>query len=116
VTLTNLGPANQPPAAQAGGPYAIGEGQSLALDGSGSSDPNGDALSYSWDLNGDGVYGDATGSNPVLTWPQLQALGIDDGPSATVSNFAPTIDLAGDGRARSTRSRSAPSRIPAPTW
>jgi hypothetical protein len=30
-------------------------------------DPNGDALTYSWDLNGDGVFGDATG-------PDVQAV------------------------------------------
>src|SRR5262249_12091562 len=30
-------------------------------------DPNGDPLSYSWDLNGDGVFGDATG-------PDVQAV------------------------------------------
>ena len=34
VTLTNLGPANRPPTAVAGGPYAIVEGQGLTLDAS----------------------------------------------------------------------------------
>jgi glucose/arabinose dehydrogenase len=36
--------------------------------GSGSSDPDGDALSYSWDLNGDGTYGDSTAANPSFTY------------------------------------------------
>jgi PKD repeat protein len=36
--------------------------------GSGSSDPDGDALSYSWDLNGDGNYGDSTAANPSFTY------------------------------------------------
>ena len=40
------------------------------------------ALTYSWDINGDGVFGDAAGATPTLTWPQLQALGIDDGPAS----------------------------------
>src|SRR5262249_54818111 len=47
------------------------------------SDPNGAPLIYSWDLNGDLVYGDATGVGPTLTWAQLQALAppINDGPA-----------------------------------
>lgn len=40
-------PVNQPPTAEAGGPYAVDEGGSVQLNGSGS-DPEGGALSYSW--------------------------------------------------------------------
>ena len=36
--------------------------------GSGSSDPDGDPLTYSWDLNGDGVLGDSTLINPTFTY------------------------------------------------
>ena len=74
--------ANSAPTADAGGPYAIAEGGSLALDGTGSTDPDGDALTYSWDVNGDGIFGDAIGATPVLSWSELQSLGIDDGASA----------------------------------
>jgi LPXTG-motif cell wall-anchored protein len=63
--------------ADAGGPYTVAEGDSLTLDGTGSSA----ADSYSWDLNGDGDFTDATGPTPTLTWSALEALGIDDGPS-----------------------------------
>jgi hypothetical protein len=36
--------------------------------GSGSSDPDGDALSYAWDLDGDGAYDDSTTANPSFTY------------------------------------------------
>jgi hypothetical protein len=67
-------------AASAGGPYSINESSSLTLNASASGPPNA-TLTYSWDINGDGVYGDATGVQPTLTWAQLNALGINDGPS-----------------------------------
>ena len=57
------------PIARAGGPYSILWGNSLSLDAAGSSDPNpGQVLSYSWDINGDGAFGDATGIAPTLGW------------------------------------------------
>jgi hypothetical protein len=77
--------ANQAPNAHPGGAYSINEGQSLTLNASASSDPNGDALTYSWDVNGDGIFGDATGVAPTLTWTQLVNLGISDGPFTTTN-------------------------------
>ena len=54
-SLAFLTPLNSPPTANAGGPYVIAEGQSLALNASASHDPDpGDTLTYSWDVNGDG--------------------------------------------------------------
>lgn len=81
VTLTVSGTAtNLPPVANAGGPYTIAEGDSLVLNASASTDPDpGDTLSYSWDVNGDGTFGDATGVNPTLTKAQLNSLGINSG-------------------------------------
>jgi LPXTG-motif cell wall-anchored protein len=65
------------PLAEAGGPYEVAEGGALTLDGSGSTT----ADRYEWDLNGDDDFTDATGADPTLTWAQLDALGIDDGPA-----------------------------------
>jgi PKD repeat protein len=41
----------------------------VTFDASGSTDPNADALSYSWDLNGDQTYGDATGPVQSESFP-----------------------------------------------
>ncbi len=73
---------NQPPTADAGGPYVINEGESLNLVGSASSDPNADTLTYAWDLDNDGVFGEAgepTSETPTVSWTMLQSFGIDDG-------------------------------------
>jgi PKD repeat protein len=62
--------ANQPPIASATATPTNGVAPlAVAFDGSGSSDPDaGDTISYSWDLNGDGVYGDSTVAKPSFTY------------------------------------------------
>ncbi|MBX9655190.1 hypothetical protein K2Y11_16370, partial [bacterium] len=116
ITLTYK---SVPIVAKSGGPYSIIEGQSLTLTATGSSDPLGQSLTYSWDVNGDGSFGDAFGLNPTLSWGQLNALGISDGLTSrnlrvqvsdswgrstasattllTVNNAAPTANIAGIG-------------------
>lgn len=68
--------------ANAGGPYSITEGNSLTLSAA-ASGGDGGPLTYSWDVNGDGTFGDAVGPSPTLTWAQLEALSpaINDGPA-----------------------------------
>lgn len=77
---------NFPPTPNAGGPYAINEGgNSLVLDASGSTDPNGDGtiVGFEWDLDNDGQFDDATGVNPTLSPAQLAALGLPtNGPAS----------------------------------
>jgi PKD repeat protein len=94
--------ANQPPAAvitasPTNGPAPL----TVSFDGTGSSDPEGKPLSYSWDLNGDGTFGDATGPTASYTYttagayhPSLRVTddqGASDTASVTVTvgNTAP---------------------------
>jgi hypothetical protein len=68
---------NAPPTANAGGPYAVGEGGTVALRGVGS-DVEGTSLSYAWDLDNDGSY-ETVGRDPVFS-----AIGVDGPTSRTV--------------------------------
>ncbi|MBA3367057.1 MAG: ExeM/NucH family extracellular endonuclease [Actinobacteria bacterium] len=65
---------NAPPTVSAGGPYTVGEGSSAALVPSGS-DPNGDALTYAWDLDNDGTF-ETPGESPTFSAAAL------DGPTS----------------------------------
>ncbi|MCO4769607.1 MAG: PKD domain-containing protein [Deltaproteobacteria bacterium] len=58
-TSTDTGTVNVPavnPIADAGGPYAGIQNVPIALDASGSSDSDGNIVTYEWDCEGDGVY------------------------------------------------------------
>jgi predicted component of type VI protein secretion system len=66
--------------AVAGGPYTIQEGQSLTLDGSGTTNPTGLKLNYVWDVSGARNFNSAGGVNPTLSWSQLQSDGIANDP------------------------------------
>ncbi len=66
---------NDAPEADAGGPYSVDEGSTVALDGSASTDVDDiTGLTYEWDLDGDGTY-ETTGVAPVFDASSL------DGPS-----------------------------------
>jgi PKD repeat protein len=62
--------SNQPPVADASGPYQVDEGVILDLDGSGSFDPDNDTLYYRWDLDNDSIWDTGWSASPKLsnTW------------------------------------------------
>ena len=107
---TSTPPANEPPTADAGGPYVFDEGDSTnALSGSGT-DPEDDAaspavpLTYAWDLDNNGSF-ETSGQNPnfdatsidgpatrQVTVQVTDSGGLSDTDTATVTidNVAPT--------------------------
>ena len=93
--------------AEAGGPYTVAEGDPLTLDGRDSSP----GVDYAWDVNDDGTF-DADGAQPTLTWAQLEALGIDDGPGVHTVRLRVTADgVTLDGTAALTVVNSSPATV-----
>lgn len=105
-----LGPANTPPIASAGEDQEVFcsplAGIEVVLDGSGSSDPDGDELTYSWKIGEEEI---ATGVNPTVLFvpgEHLVTLTVNDGNGETSSDdltitveadlVAPEITLIGD--------------------
>jgi PKD repeat protein len=96
---------NQPPTVDAGGPYSGDEGSQIALALTGS-DPDGDALTFTWDL-GDGT----TGTGAALPTHHVYvdngsytiSITADDGNGGTaaatttaeIANVAPTVTASG---------------------
>ena len=99
-------PTNQPPVANAGGPYTGLEGGQVPFDGSGSSDPDDDddLLTFDWDFGdtsdptaGSGptarhTYGDNGVFDVTLTVTDL-ADATDAATTATITNVSPTVGL-----------------------
>lgn len=73
---------NQPPTAVATATPQSGNAPlTVQFDGSGSTDPEGAALTYAWDLDGDGAYDDSTAVNP--TWTYLSPMSVPVGLKVT---------------------------------
>ncbi|MBI4847458.1 MAG: PKD domain-containing protein [Nitrospirae bacterium] len=99
--------ANHAPTADAGGPYVVDEGALITLDGKDSSDPDGNTITFGWDLDNDGQYDDSPEIKPLINWPDngsftigLQisdsALTGTDTAQVTVLNVAPAADAGPD--------------------
>lgn len=79
------GLVNNLPWANAGGPYLVGEGGLVGLDGSASSDPeqiDNTTLTYQWDLDYDGSTFDVDATG---IWADFSALAIDGPATRTVA-------------------------------
>ncbi len=89
ITVTNV---NRAPIANAGGPYTAFTGAPLTFDGSGSSDPDGETLTYLW-FFGDGATG--MGVRPVHTYAAAGvygvALSVTDGSLTALATTTATI-------------------------
>jgi hypothetical protein len=83
---------NDAPSASAGGPYSVDEGSTVTLTASGT-DPEGGALSYTWDLDGNGTF--ETAGQSVSFSP-------DDGPSTPLVKVRVTDDVGQTSTAQAT--------------
>jgi len=100
--------SNQPPVANANGPYISIEGTEITFDASSSSDPDDDELQFRWDLDGDGTWDTDWSDSPYApyTWGDDYSgtviVEVTDGKlndiaetTVTVNNVAPSVDAGG---------------------
>ena len=104
ISVKDVGADNLAPSVSAGVSYSVDEGSSVTVTATGS-DPNGDALSYAWDLNNDGIFetpGQSalfTGADgPVTSTIAVKAtdtgeLSATDRTTVAIANVPPTATL-----------------------
>jgi glucose/arabinose dehydrogenase len=83
-------PGNQPPVARVTASPPSGPSPfRVRFDASGSTDPEGDALSYAWDLDDDGAFDDSTAVAPTWTFttsgPHTVRVAVSDPAAATAT-------------------------------
>lgn len=90
ITIT-ITADNHPPVADPGGPYTGATGQAISLNGSASSDPDGDNLTYAWDFGDNSSGSGAIVSHTYAAAGQyLATLTVTDDGSPPLSNSAST--------------------------
>ena len=98
ITVSNV---NTPPTANAGADQTVSEGDNVTLDGTGSADPNGDAITYLWSQNEDNAFevdlSSSTSVSPMFTTPTVNSeqtltfsLVVND---RTVDSTSDTVDI-----------------------
>jgi hypothetical protein len=103
VFFEAIEPGDQPPVANAGGPYVGTEATAITLSAAASSDPDGDPLQYRWDVNNDGTWERDWSADPTFTYTWnddfsgTAKVEVSDGilaapatASVTVNNVPPT--------------------------
>jgi hypothetical protein len=97
IDCTGACGTNQPPTANAGGPYTGTEGTAIAMSAATASDPDiSDALTYSWSVNSAScTFDDASALNPSLTCSDdgdfTVTLEVSDGTESVTSDAAVTV-------------------------
>ena len=99
AALASIGPPNNPPVANANGPYSGTEDTAISFDGSGSYDPDsGDTLTYAWDF-GDGTTGSGVSPSHAYLWGETftVTLTVSDGRGGTdTSTTSATVTEVND--------------------
>jgi len=103
-SLIDAESTESPPVPDAGGPYAAAEGDTVLLNASGASDPDGDVLSYRWDVDDDGTFETGWSTDPTAAARYVDDFAgnarveVTDGrhtvsatASVTIENVAPEI-------------------------
>src|SRR6185295_9759118 len=99
VTVNNV---NRAPVADAGDPYSGTVGVAVNFNGTGSSDPDGDALTFAWDFDAtNGLQVEATGDSPSHTYgapgTYTVTVTVSDGTLSDTDTAIATITAAGTG-------------------